>query len=200
VLQLKAAEWIQVAIAIILAGTLFVLYLNLRSISKQIELNSEQVKLNWKQIELTQILNQPICGAKELKVDKVRDNVIQISPVIKNYGKYIEKDASIKWKIDKIEMLNDPHKRKIENRVPWMAKKCITVLPEQEFAVGFCQFNTTEFNTMVNGATDSAIAVSLEIVYSNADRKSQRYSATYLITRLAGIEEDRYEVSLSNAR
>ena len=178
-------DCVQKVIAISTTLTLIVLILNLYYF--------------WKQVDLTQILNQPICAVKELKVDKVRDNVVQISPVIKNFGKIAERNASFEWKINIVENLNNPQKRKITEVTAWSKKDHIKILPEQEFIGGFRQYTRDDFNNMVRGY-DSAILVSMIIGYHDLENKPQRYSCSYLITRLANLKEDKYEVMLNEAQ
>jgi hypothetical protein len=44
------------------------------------------------------------------------------------------------------------------------------------------------------------VRVKVVIEYPNMHDKTQRYSCTYLITRLADIKEDKYEVSLQESK
>ena len=189
---------IQAAIAIIYLFTLIVLWCNLNKLDTQIKETRRQADAAQKQLGLTQILNQPLCAVSLLKVDKPRYNVVQISPIIKNFGKMVERDASFEWRIDIIENINDAQKRKERPVVPWRKKAHIKIIPEQEFMGGFRQFNTKDFNDMVRGY-DSAVQVSMIIGYHDAEDKPQQYSCSYIITRLADIKKDQYEVMLVEA-
>jgi hypothetical protein len=195
----EKAEAIQLIIAIIYAFTVFVLWLNFHALDKQLTETRKQANAAQRQVELTQTLNQPLCAVKELKVDKARSNVVQISPVIKNFGKMVEMEASFQWKIDIIKNFNDDKKWTAKNDMPWRKKDHIKILPEQEFIVGFKQYNTFVFNNMVSGY-DSAILVSMIIGYHDLENKPQQYSCSYLITRFADIKKDEYEVILREAK
>ena len=56
-------------------------------------------------INLTQVLNQPICAVKEVKVNIDYAKDIEISAVIVNSGSYIAKNASIEWEFYHVEDL-----------------------------------------------------------------------------------------------
>jgi hypothetical protein len=183
--ELKIADFIQIGIGIILFITLIIFSLNLI--------------LFWKQNCLTQTLNQPLCAVKEVRVEKVRDNVVQISVITKNYGKYVAKNVSIEQQIDVIEGIKDVKTTKSMDGLSPLKKTPITILPEQEFLVSFLQFSTDDFNKIARGY-DSMVRVKVVIEYPNMHDKTQRYSCTYLITRLADIKEDKYEVSLQESK
>jgi uncharacterized protein YoxC len=208
-----SSNLIQAFIALVSLAAFIVLWCNLSKLDKQITEARKQATAAQDQIaearkqttamqdqlRLSEVLNQPLCGIKELKVEKVRDNVIQISPVIKNFGKMIERGASFQWKIDRIENLNDDQKRKATPSMSWQKTRHIKILPEQEFMGGFRQYNTKDFNDLVSGY-DSTLLVSMAIEYHDADDKPQRYICSYTITRLASLTEDKYEVIMAEAK
>jgi hypothetical protein len=144
--------------------------------------------------------NQPLCGI-DVRVEPVRDNVKQLTVVIKN-GKYVAKDVSLKWSIDVVEgsRSGKPMIKKIASIPEPMTKPPFDILPEQELPVSFVQFTKDDFNNMVRGDKDSLIRVWITIEYRNIDDRKQRYSCTYLITRLADVKEDKYEVTLNSSK
>jgi hypothetical protein len=207
-----SSNLIQVFIALFSFAALVVLWLNLSKLDRQITearcqttAMQEQIVEARKQataaqdqLRLSEVLNQPLCGIKELKVEKVRDNVVQISPLIKNFGKMVEKDASFQWKIDQVENFNDAQKRNETPEIPWSRKQHIKILPEQEIMCVGRQYNTKLFNELVRGF-DSALLISMIVEYHNADNKPQKYSCSYRVTRLASLTEDKYEVMVLHA-
>lgn len=122
--DLKTADRIQIAIAIILFLTLLALMFNLCFLNKQ--------------IKLTGVLNQHLCAIKEVKVNEVKgyNNLIKISAVVANSGNYIAKNASIEWQLYQRENLlsaNQPSK-KIEGWGSSPSKRSnIAILPKHEF-------------------------------------------------------------------
>ncbi len=61
------------------------------------------------------------------------------------------------------------------------------------------QFNRDDFNNKVKGY-DSGMLVSMVIGYHGVDNKPKQYSCSYIITRLADVKEDKYEVMLNDAK
>jgi hypothetical protein len=171
---------IQASVGVILLATLIVLILNLRAF--------------WHQNALTQTLNQPLCAVKMVKVEKVSDSVIQISVIYRNSGKYVAKDALIRWDVDIL-----PDQRHKERAIPIPSVppgelKNIALLPEHEISNFLVQFTTAEFNKIVTGY--AALRLKLAIEYKDMDNKGRRYSCTYYVTRMAHPEQYVPEVSL----
>jgi hypothetical protein len=128
------ANLVQFGILVISIFALIALFKNLYSLN-------EQLSTAQKELELTQALNQPLCGIKELRVEKVRDNVVQLTPVVKNFGKTMEKDALYKWKIDRLENFNSDKVIRTP-LLDWKKIEHIKILPEQEIMYHFIQYNT----------------------------------------------------------
>lgn len=153
----------------------------------------------WSQYDLTQTLNQPLCAVKEVKVLKVRDDVIQISAAIKNYGNYAAKNTSISWGFFVCPDIKNKNSMCLETNLGSKGQTDITVLPQHEFETLLSFINKTEFNKIVIGY-DAALAVILTIDYQDMDNIIQRYSCSYLVTRLLIDKQDTYEVSLKASK
>jgi len=181
------ATKIQAVICFVLGVTLCVLVFNLVALGKQ--------------IRLTQTLNQPLCGVKDVRVDPVREDVKQITVIMKNYGKYIAKSATIALKIDVIQgsrsgkatVLN------IKGLRSMMKTRPLDILPEQEFPALFIQFTKDDFNEIVRGDVDRLVRVEVVTEYDGIDGEKKRYSCSYLITRLADVRQDKYEISIETS-
>lgn len=170
----KIADWIQVAIAIILAVNALVLYFNLNSLNRQ--------------IKLTEVLNEPLCAVKEIKINEVKDhaNRIKIYAVITNSGNYSAKNASIEWEFYQCKDLvsNKPSCEKIKGWHSDLKKKMnITILPKQEFNYFLIDVPKEVLNKRVKGY-DRGLRIKLTIKYNDMDDKPQQYSGSFLIIRV----------------
>ena len=175
-------DTIQSVIAFILAVTAAFLFLNLQALNDQ--------------IKLTQILNQPLCAIKEIKVEKPRDHVVEVSAIIKNFGNYKAKNASINWETILVNNLNMKDENRVYTKIENLSserKTQITILPQHEFK--HFLFYIEKFDEMVVGYK-SGIRIKLAIEYQDMDNKMERYSCSYLITRLLVDEQNTYEASL----
>ncbi|NLT24662.1 MAG: hypothetical protein GXX82_16590 [Syntrophorhabdus sp.] len=192
--------------------TLGVLYCNLGKLDEQItetrrqadaaftqlRLTQSQTSAALDQLKLTQLLNDPACAIKELRVEKVRENVVQISPVLKNYGKSVEKNASFKWKIEIVKNWKDKAKATRLLATSWTGTDHLKILPEQDVTPIRIQYHRDRFNDMAKGY-ESAVLVSITVGYHDLKNQAQRYTCVYLITRLADLKQDIYETTLLSA-
>ena len=178
-MKFGTSDRIQGSIALILFITLVVLILNLLFF--------------WKQNELTQTLNQPLCAVKNVKLIKVRPDVYKIDATIMNTGNYVARKASIGWEFFLVEKLKDPQSKTIKID-GWSSKtkKEMTILPRHEFDLWIIYIKKNEVDKIIDGY-EKAVAISLTIEYQNMDHVTQRYSCTYLITRMLSID-DPYDV------
>lgn len=155
----------------------------------------------WKQNNLTQVLNQPICAVKEVKVNIDYAKDIEISAVIVNSGSYIAKNASIEWEFYHVEDLKKEQSfKKIEGWVlPSSKKSNIAIMPRHEFVIPLVIVKKEKFDNLVRGY-ESGVGITLSIEYTDMKGNPQTYSSFFLITRLgpadsynATIQESSYE-------
>lgn len=176
----KTANRIQVVIAIILAVNALFLYCNLGSLRDQIELTQEQIKL-------TEVLNQPLCGVKEIKINEVKGtaNRIKIYAVITNSGNYKAESAAIEWKFSQCEdLMGKQLCKEIEGlRSDPRAKTTITILPKQEFNYFLIDIPKENLDKRVAGY-DRGLKIELTIKYNGMNYNPQQYSGTFLIIRV----------------
>jgi hypothetical protein len=168
----------------------------------------DQVKLTQSQVEQTQTLNRPLPGVRRLKVDRLADEVRQISVVIKNFGKLAARNVSIGWKVDRLK------RNKLENStgpvtlavvgeeikgvsLDWNWHPSIALPPEQEIDSVLIMFSKSLFIQNTQGY--DAIRVRLAVKYTDTDSKTQVHSCTYLITRMASPNQEDPEILLSNS-
>lgn len=170
----------------------------------------------WVQYNSTQLLNKPLCAVKQLvvepalqgknvtnaeKVDpSVKDkNIIKISAVIKNFGKYKAEKASITWKMvafEKSEKSGYVAKEVIKESA---VSTDITILPEQEFEQWLWFVNKKNLDNIVEGYK-KAVDISINIKFLTEDgKKEEMYSCTYRVTKMLITNEYLYEVSLVNS-
>ncbi|MFA4829976.1 MAG: hypothetical protein WC594_12220 [Thermodesulfovibrionales bacterium] len=171
---LNTANCIQIAIAFILTVNLIVLYLNLDSLNHQ--------------IKLTEVLNQPLCGVKEIKINEVKDpiNRIKIYAVITNSGNYSAKNASIEWEFYQCKDLIGDKPACNEKIKGWQSSPKnmnITILPKQEFNYFLIDVTKEELSKRVEGY-DRGLRIKLTIKYKNMDNNPQQYSGSFLIIRV----------------
>lgn len=170
---LNTANFIQIAIAFILTVNLYVLYLNLDSLNHQ--------------IKLTEVLNQPLCGVKEIKISEVKDHVnrIKIYAVITNSGNYSAKNASIEWEFYQCkDLIGDKQAcAKIKGWQSSPKNMNITILPKQEFNYFLIDVTKEELSKRVEGY-DRGLRIKLTIKYKNMDDNLQQYSGSFLIIRV----------------
>jgi hypothetical protein len=168
--------------------TLVILLLNLNSVSRQ--------------IRLTQVLNQPYCAVKELKVIKASGNktinpadVFKISLTIKNFGNYVAKKMSIQYKTFKVTNLKGPNsviqyiadsEKQFEN---------ITALPQHEFEHLVGYYSRENLNSLIAGY-EKGLLLRAVITYQNEmSGKTDQFAISYIVTKLLG-QEDIYEVMI----
>ena len=201
--HLKKGDYIQIFIAVILAGTCFVLIFNLVFFRGQIKLTQDQIKLTQDQIELTQALNQPLIAVKDVKVTQVRPSAIETSLIIKNFGNYVAKDVTIKWEFYQVSFSGkNPRTVKVETRIPQISggKKQITILPQHEFKQFLVYVGKKDYEKVVAGYS-SAILLKATLRYPDMYDKTQEYSCEYLITKLLGNDKGvaTFEASLKRS-
>ncbi|MDP3260780.1 MAG: hypothetical protein Q8M34_09400 [Thermodesulfovibrionales bacterium] len=184
---LSTANCIQIVIALVLIFNLC--YLN------------RQIKLTQEQIKLTQVLNQPLCAVKEIKVNEVKDhtNRIKIYAVITNSGNYTAKNASIEWEFYQCNDLIG-HKQPCEKIKGWHSdsrnKMDITILPKQEFNYFLIDVPKERLNKRVEGY-DRSLRIKLTIKYNDMDEKSQQYLGSFLIIRVGA--QNLYETTIEKS-
>jgi len=169
------ANIIQIIIAIILFLTFLVLILNLRSLQEQ--------------IGLTQVLNQPLCAVKEIKINEVNaPNRFKIYAVITNSGNYNAKNATIEWEFYQCD---DLISRQTCNKIKgWHSdpkkKMNVTILPKQEFNYFLIDVPQAGLNERVKGY-DRGVGIEITIKYKDMNNSPQKYSGFYLITRIGAL-------------
>jgi hypothetical protein len=168
----------------------------------------------WIQYRSTQLLNKPLCAVKQLNVERAlkskdvidyekltqdQKNIIKISTVIKNFGKYKAKNASIEW-----EMIALNRKSKGEEwKAGSVVKKStvltdITILPDQEFEHWLIFIPKKDLDEVISGY-EKAVNININIRFLNMDEKTETYKCIYQITKMLAPEEYLYEVSLVNS-
>lgn len=175
----NVAEYIQLFIAIILV-------LNLLAF--------------WSQYKLTQILNQPICGVKEVNVIPARDNIIEIYAIITNAGNYAAKEASITWEFG----LNEnwaSHNASYTKIQEWTKeqKSKLTILPRHEFKMILLYKDTKDIEKIMEGYK-KALLVKLVIEYKDMNKIIKQYSCSYRITRLLLDNKQTYECTILESK
>lgn len=155
----------------------------------------------WKQNNLTQVLNQPICAVKEVKVNIDNAKDIEISAVIVNSGNYIANNASIEWEFYHVKDLKEKQSsKKIEGWVlPTSKKSNIAIMPRHEFVMPLVIVKKEKFDNLARGY-ESGVEIKLSIEYTDMKGNPQTYRSSFLITRLgpadsysATIRESSYE-------
>jgi hypothetical protein len=138
------------------------------------------------------------CGITDIKIEPVREDVMQINAVIKNFGVNIARGVSMTWYIDVIEgsQTGKPIIKKISSLPVPIITPPIDIIGGQEVSKMLVLFNRIDFGNLVRGDIDSLMRVSLSLEYKNKNRKKQPDLFVYHITRLADVKKDEYEVSL----
>jgi len=192
---LKPGDWIQICIL----GVLIV-----------------NVIFFWAQYCSTQLLNKPLCAVKQLtiepalqgkniinaeKVDpNVKDkNIIKIAAVIKNFGKYQAKKASITWKMVRLKGTKELGFSPTGTTQESTISTELTVLPEQEFEQWLLFIEKKDLDEMIEG-WNKAVDINIRIKFYNRNSKPEIYSCTYRITKMLMTKEYLYEVSLIGSR
>jgi hypothetical protein len=171
-MKLKTSDYIQIFIALILIGNILFF---------------------WKQHDLTQTLNQPLCAVKNVRLIPVRPDVYKIYATIMNSGNYVAEKVAIDWGLFLVEKLKDPQPiftpidpQRSKNKTE------MTLLPKHELDFWIIYIDKKDIDKMVDGY-EKAIAISLTVEYKNMDNVTQRYSCIYLITRMLSTD-DPYDV------
>jgi len=139
----------------------------------------------WRQNSLTQLLNRPFCGVKQINVEVVTVppsiDVIKIDALIVNSGNDYARDAIITSELYAI----DQEKGIKTILVPKKANhgEKITILPKQEFRTFLLYIQKKQFNDLVGGFNRMA-KLEMTIQYKDLDNKVMRYTCSYLITKL----------------
>jgi hypothetical protein len=189
--MLSCSDWIQI-------GILVVLVINLIFF--------------WIQYYKTQLLNKPLCAVKQLNVEPAiqpknvigdgkinpdANNVIKISAVIKNYGKYQARKASIEWEMIALNR----NSRDEQWKAGSIVKKStvltdITILPDQEFEQWLIFILKKDLDKFIWGY-EKAVNINVNIKFLNMNENTETYKCVYQITKIAmGEEYYLYEVSL----
>jgi len=130
------------------------------------------------------------------KVDPKVKNIIKISAVIKNFGKYQAKHVSIEWEMVALKRKSKDEKWEegsVVSKSP--VSTDITILPDQEFEQWVIFIEKKDLDEVVRGY-EKAINIKINIRFLNMDEKMESYKCVYQITKMLLTEEYLYEVSL----
>jgi hypothetical protein len=180
----------------------------LREMKKQSTAMEKYSKAAESQASATKILNQPICAVKEVKVIKASGkaitglaDVFKISAVIKNFGTYAANNVTIKCKVFGLKGSKGTYSRdnSFPSPVP-ASENSITILPQHEFE-SFIVYYPREFLSAHVGGFERALELTVIIEYRNdINQRTERFSCSYIITKLLGQEPDLYEAILVQSK
>jgi hypothetical protein len=166
--------------AVVLAITLIVFYCNLRAVQKQ--------------ILLSEILNQPLCGVKEVTVkSSVHPEAMEVDVTIVNAGNEVAKKASISYETVAID--RKVNSKEIITSSSSKGENTITILPKSEIKNIILYIRKDDLAKMVIGY-DKFIEFKVTIEYLNMKEEKIKYTSSYKITRLLSGELDNYEANI----
>ncbi|HUU51105.1 MAG TPA: hypothetical protein VMW81_09135 [Nitrospinota bacterium] len=164
----KPANLIQISILVILFITALILLENLFQINKQ--------------LEITEILNRPICAVKNVEIEPTHEKEYHLNITFMNFGKYLAENVSINWKclIPETKKKKDGEKNiKPGETIISGSSKNITLLPQQEIKQGFYFFKKS-----LDGILEQIpLLLDITIEYESINNSIEQYSCSYLISK-----------------
>lgn len=159
----------------------------------------------WKQNSLTQTLNRPLCGIKDilLSVYAVPSTpdipVIGIEAVIVNSGNDAARDVLLTYELNVLDATRS-------SKTVIVSKKANTddgtwvLMPRHEVKTFVLYIQKKDFDEAVKGYEKVAL-LEMKLTYKNMEGKPMEYSSIYSITRLLTDKDMKvYEVSLRQSK
>jgi hypothetical protein len=171
---------VQAIIAIVLTITFIVLLCNLNAVQKQIRLG--------------EILNQPLCGVKEVNVKQsTHPEAMEVDVTIVNAGNEVAKKASISYETALID--RKENKKEIITNLSSIGVNSITILPRSEIKNLLFYIRKEDLAKLVIGY-DKFIELKVTIEYLNMKEEKIKYISSYKITRLLSGDLHYYEATI----
>ncbi len=158
----------------------------------------------WKQNSLTQALNRPLCGIKDIvvsvhSVPPTPTYVIGLEAVIVNSGNDFARDVRMTYDIYALDATKS-------TRVSLATKKAgqddrkWTILPRHEIRTFLLYIKKEDFDQAVLGY-DKIAFLEMSLEYKNMDGRVMKYSCVYSISRLLTNQDMKvYEVVLRESK
>ncbi len=173
-------DWLNKNLSIVNAAILFltagILFTNANLLSRQ--------------INLTKLLNQPLCAVKEVQVIKTgkdaNGNVFGVYIILKNFGNYVARNVSYEWNTFAVEneVKNGMPSLKSIKKFGWLSgEKKITLIPQSEHRFFITFIGEKTLKEFVVGY-EKFIKLNIITKFKNFKNKQQQYTCNYLITRL----------------
>lgn len=159
----------------------------------------------WKQNRLTQTLNRPLCGIKDILVNHHSVSstpdipVIGIEALIVNSGNDAARDVMFTYEIYALDAKQNS-KTVITSKKPTMDHRTWVLMPRHEVKTFLLYIQKKDFDQAVIGY-DKVALLDLTLEYKDTEGKAMKYSSTYSITRLLTDKDMKvYEISLRESK